>query len=88
MAQQRKMTPIRIPAELLKDIDQHVGPRQRSQFLIEAAERELLRRKQLEAVHECAGAWNDADYPELPDTAEGLNEYLRKLRGDADRSAL
>jgi metal-responsive CopG/Arc/MetJ family transcriptional regulator len=85
VAQQRKMTPIRIPAELLKDIDEHVGPRQRSQFLIEAAERELIRQKQLQAIRECAGAWKDADYPELPHTAEGLSEYVAKLRGEADR---
>ncbi len=79
------MTPIRIPADLLKDIDKHVGPRQRSQFIIEASQRELLRRKQLQAIHECAGAWKDEDYPELPDTVEEFNEYLRKLRGEADR---
>jgi hypothetical protein len=82
---ERKMTPIRIPAELLKDIDKHVGPRQRSQFIIEASERELIRRKQLEALHACAGAWDDKDHPELPQTVEGLRAYLKKLRADAER---
>jgi hypothetical protein len=79
------MTPIRIPADLLKDIDKHVGPRQRSQFIVEASERELIRRKQLEALQECAGAWDDNDHPELPDTVEGLREYLRNLRAEAER---
>lgn len=82
---ERKMTPIRIPAELLQAIDQHVGPRQRSQFIIEASERELMRRKQLQALEESAGAWADSDYPELPDTVEGLREHLRKLRTEAER---
>lgn len=79
------MIPIRIPAKLLKDIDRHVGPRQRSQFVVEASERELIRRKQLQALQECAGAWDDKDHPELPDTVEGLREYLQRLRADAER---
>lgn len=77
---ERKMVPIRIPAHLLKDIDKHVGSRRRSQFIIEASERELVRRKQLEAIQAAAGAWKDEDHPELPDSVEGLREYLHKLR--------
>lgn len=79
------MTPIRIPADLLRDIDKHVGPRQRSHFIIEASQRELVRRKQMEALQEVAGAWKDEDHPELPDTVEGLREFLRKQRAGEER---
>ena len=84
---ERKMTPIRIPADLLRDIDEHVGPRQRSQFIIEASQRELIRRKQMEALQEVAGAWKVQDHPELPGTVEGLREYLRQLRDGEDPGA-
>lgn len=83
---ERKVTPIRIPVDLLESIDRHVGPRQRSQFIIEASERELIRRKQLKALQESAGSWNDKDHPELPNTIEGLRDYLQKLRAGAERS--
>ncbi len=83
----RRMIPIRMPADLLDEIDKHVGPRGRSQFIIEASRRELLRQKQAEAVGEAAGAWKDQDYPEVAtaDTVEGLNTYLRKIRREAER---
>lgn len=79
------MIPIRMPAELLKSIDRHVGPRQRSKFIIEASERELLRRKQVQALARSAGAWQDENHPELPTTVEGLNEFLRRMRASAEQ---
>lgn len=80
-----KITPIRIPADLLKSIDAHVGRRQRSKFILDAIERELLRQRQLEAMKEAAGCWKAEDHPEIPDTIDGMNEYTRKLRAEEER---
>src|SRR3989304_1247745 len=45
-----------IAQELVAEIDRIVGKRQRSEFLAEAAERELRRQRQLEALPAAAGA--------------------------------
>lgn len=85
MAESR-LTPIRIPIDLLQAIDEHVGTGQRSKFIVEAAERELVRQRQLRALAKSAGAWSHEDHPELPATAEGMAEYMRQTRDKADRS--
>lgn len=85
MAESR-LTPIRIPIDLLQAIDKHVGKGQRSKFIVEAAERELIRQRQLQAFEESAGAWKDEDHPDLPSTMEGMARYMRRLRDEADRS--
>jgi hypothetical protein len=63
--------PVRInvllPAEVAKTLREVVPPRKRARFVAEAVEREL-RRVQLEAALDAsAGAWADADHPELAD---------------------
>lgn len=80
-----KVTPIRMPVDLVKSIDTYVGRRNRSRFLIEAAERELIRRKQLEAMKQAAGCWKAEDHSEIPDTIEEMNEYMRKMRAQEER---
>lgn len=80
-----KMVPLRIPEDLLKSIDELVGAGGRTRFILEAAQQELLRRKQRDALDRSAGAWQDSDHPELPSTVEGLTEHLRKQRRDAVR---
>ncbi len=63
--------PVRInvllPAEVAKTLREVVPQRKRARFVAEAVEREL-RRVQLEAALDAsAGAWADADHPELED---------------------
>ena len=60
-----KRTHVVIPDQLVKDIDRLVGSRQRSTFLTQAAEKELMRLRQLKALDAVAGAWKDKDHPEL-----------------------
>ena len=43
--------------DLVSEIDHLVGKRLRSEFLAEAASRELLRQKQLRALQQATGAW-------------------------------
>ena len=63
--------------QLVKDIDTLVGSRQRSRFLTQAAERELMRLRQLKALEAAAGAWKDKDHPELK---QGAAKWVAKLR--------
>ena len=59
-----KRTHVVLSDQLLKEIDALVGRRQRSGFLTQAAERELMRRRQVAALKAAAGAWKDKDHPE------------------------
>ena len=47
-----RRTHVVLSEQLVKDIDQLGGGRQRSSFLTQAAERELMRRRQLKALDE------------------------------------
>ena len=63
--------PVRInvllPADVARALRKVIPPRKRARFVAEAVEREL-RRLQLEAALDAsAGAWQDADHPELAD---------------------
>jgi len=64
-------------ARLIKDTDALVGVRHRSGFLTEAAEKELVSRRQIEAVKAADGAWKDGDHPELK---QGSAKWVRKMR--------
>jgi Arc/MetJ-type ribon-helix-helix transcriptional regulator len=77
-----KRTHVVLSDQLVKDIDRLVGTRQRSSFLTEAAEKELMRRRQIEALKVAAGAWKDKDHPELK---QGSAKWVRKLRQESER---
>jgi hypothetical protein len=68
--------------QLVRDIDTLVGSRQRSSFLTEAAEKELMRRRQIAALKAAAGAWKDKDHPELK---QGSAAWVQKLRQETER---
>lgn len=56
-----------LPADVAKTLREVIPTRKRARFIAEAVEREL-RRVQLEAALDAsAGAWQDADHPELSD---------------------
>jgi Arc/MetJ-type ribon-helix-helix transcriptional regulator len=77
-----KRTHVVLSEQLVKDIDRIVGSRQRSSFLTEAAEKELMRRRQIAALKVAAGAWKDNDHPEL---GPGADQWVRKLRQEGAR---
>jgi len=72
-----KRTHIVIPEQLAAQIDILVGKRGRSKFLTQAAERELMRLRQLKAIEAAAGSWEDKDHPELK---HGAAKWVDKLR--------
>lgn len=77
-----KRTHIVIPQQLVAEIDTLVGKRQRSAFLTQAAEKELMRLRQIKALEGAAGAWKDKDHPELQ---QGAAEWVKKLRREYDQ---
>jgi Arc/MetJ-type ribon-helix-helix transcriptional regulator len=76
-----KRTHVVIPEQLVKEIDSLVGNRHRSSFIAQAAERELLRIRQHEALLSTTGAWKDKDHPELQ---HGSAQWVRKLRQESE----
>jgi hypothetical protein len=77
-----KRTHVVLSEQLVKEIDLLVGTRQRSSFLTQAAEHELMRLRQLKALEAIAGAWKDKDHSELK---EGASKWVRKLRQESER---
>jgi hypothetical protein len=77
-----RRTHIVIPEPLVSEIDRLVGKRGRSEFLTQAAEKELRRLQQIKALENVAGAWKDKDHPELK---AGASHWVRELRRESDR---
>ena len=77
-----RRTHVVLSDELVRDIDTLVGARQRSSFITQAAEKELVRLRQVEALKAARGAWKDKDHPELK---QGSAKWVRKLRQQSER---
>jgi hypothetical protein len=77
-----KRTHIVIPQQLAAEIDTMVGKRGRSTFLAQAAEKELMRLRQIKALESAAGSWKDKDHPEL---RQGASKWIKKLRKEYDQ---
>ena len=76
-----RRTHVVLSDQLIKEIDSLVGSRQRSSFITQAAEKELVRRRQLQALDQLV-AWNEKDHPELK---QGSAKFVRKLRREYDQ---
>lgn len=77
-----RRTHVVLSDQLVKDIDTLVGSRQRSVFITQAAEKELMRRRQIQALKAAAGAWKDEDHPELK---QGSAKWVNNLRQENER---
>jgi dethiobiotin synthetase len=77
-----KRTHIVISQQLVAEIDTIVGKRGRSAFLTQAAEKELMRLRQIKALESAAGSWKDEDHPELKG---GAAKWVKKLRQEYDQ---
>jgi Arc/MetJ-type ribon-helix-helix transcriptional regulator len=75
-------THIVIPQHLATEIDTLVGKRSRSAFLAQAAEKELMRLRQIKALEAAAGSWKDKDHPELK---QGAAKWVKGLRREYDQ---
>ena len=77
-----KRTHVVLSEDLVKEIDTLVGSRQRSTFISQAAEKDLMRLRQIEALKAAAGCWKDEDHPELK---QGSAKWVRKLRQESEK---
>lgn len=75
----KNKTHLVFPTELLQTIDQLVGKRKRSKFVVEAAREKIARERFLKALNEAAGAWTDENHPDL-NTNEDIRRYLDRVR--------
>jgi len=84
-----KRAHVLLPDDLLREIDQLVGPRGRSAFLVETARTEVRRQKLLHFLENGSRvvkepAWKEKDHPEL---AKGTAAWVRKVRKESDTRA-
>jgi hypothetical protein len=71
-----------LPEDLIEEIDQLVGPRGRSAFLVETARAELRRRRLLTFLRDEQPAWREKDHPEL---AAGAPAWVKSLRSESEK---
>jgi hypothetical protein len=71
-----------LPEDLIAEIDQVVGPRGRSAFLVETARAELRRRRLLTFLRDEQPAWKEKDHPEL---AAGGAAWVKSLRSESEK---
>lgn len=72
------------PTDLLADVDDLAGPRERSRFVVEAT-RELVRRtRMLKALDEMAGSLVGVHTPPEWETPEGTDAWVCGLRKEWD----
>ena len=74
---------ILLPASLAKDLREAVPARKRARFVAEAVERELRRLRLQAALDASAGAWADADHPELAD-GPAIERWIAEGRAHLD----
>jgi hypothetical protein len=72
--------------DLLSEIDMLVGRRQRSEFIQEAIEEKLGRRRRLEAFDRVVSSLQDVDIPGW-ETPESAAEWVHDLRHHAEALA-
>jgi metal-responsive CopG/Arc/MetJ family transcriptional regulator len=72
-------THVLLPKDVVEEIDRRVGPRRRSEFLTELAQKELRRRRLLEAFDRAAGSLVDVEIPGW-ETSESAEEWVGELR--------
>lgn len=65
--------------ELLESIDEFVGKRKRSRFVLEATKEKLAKERFLKILERTAGAWKDKNHPKLR-ARKDVDKYIRKLR--------
>ena len=77
-------THIILPEDLVREIDELVGPRGRSAFIVETARDAVRRKRLLEFLTREEPIWENEDHPEL---AAGSARWVRKVRAQTERSS-
>jgi hypothetical protein len=77
-----RWTRVVLPSGVISGIDAAVGRRERSRFILQAAERELKRLAQAKALRSAAGSWADRDHPEL---RRGSAVWVNRIRSQGEK---
>jgi metal-responsive CopG/Arc/MetJ family transcriptional regulator len=77
----RVPTNLMLPPDLVAQIDEVAGPRNRSRFIEEAARAKLKREQLRLAIERSVGVLKAEDYPEWA-TSEMVVEWVRKIRAE------
>lgn len=72
-----------LPADVARTLREVVPPRKRARFVAEAVERELCRVRLEAALDASAGAWLDADHPDLAD-GPAIDRWIAEGRAQLD----
>ena len=78
-----KRAHIVLPEDLVEEIDDLVGRRGRSAFLVATARNELRKQRLLRFSNSDEPAWKDENHPELK---QGSSKWVRNLRSETGRS--
>jgi hypothetical protein len=71
---------VTLPKQLVERLNEIIPQRQRSRFIAEAIQEQLITLEQSIAIEEAAGLWKDEDYPHLRTEAD-IDRWLAELRG-------
>lgn len=71
-----------LPEEVADDLRLRIPPRKRARFVAEAVARELRRLRVAAALDASAGAWSDADHPDLGD-ARAVDRWVAVGRDES-----
>lgn len=71
------------PAKVIKELEQFVDYRKRSEFVALATKKELEKLKLLKAIETSGGAWTDVAHPELKDEKH-ISDFVRNLRRESE----
>lgn len=69
-----------LPKALIQRLRQEIPTRQRAEFVAHALEESLALAEQSAVLAETAGAWKDANHPEMQ-TPDDIDQWLNNLRG-------
>lgn len=83
MSETETRTHVIMPTELLEKIDALVGPRKRSKFFVDLAQREIARLELLEAAQAVATTRDPAHLPEEWKSGESTANWVHNLRQEA-----
>lgn len=83
MSKERLRAHVVVPEDLLKEVDELVGPRRRSDFFAEAAREKLSRLKLRQAAHKLGGSLADTPIPGW-ETTESAADWVRRLRRESE----
>lgn len=76
---QTTKTQVVFPKSVLRELDQVVADRQRSQFVVAATRKELDRIHFKKTLKNVAGSWSKSSHPDLV-TQRDVSAYIKKLR--------